>query len=156
MAKPNHLAELEKHAEQIRNKLHVPKQNALFEVAVEAGYLAALADGNVDADERAAIVKAVETLSVGAVIEWETEALLDSCAARAKAEGIEARRTAAGKALAGLGHPDVGLFFAAVIAHASDGIDDQEKASLEAIGAAAGLDAAAVAKVLDSVKAELG
>ena len=156
MAKPNHIAELEKHAEEIRKQLHVPKQNELFELAVEAGYLAALADGNVDADERAAIVKAVETLSVGAVIEWETEGLLDSCAAKAAKDGAAARSEACGKALAALGQPDVALFIAAIVAHASDGLDDKEKAALATIGKAAGLDDAAIAKSLERAAAAFG
>jgi len=115
------LADIEAHAGSIRSQLNVPKQNEVFRAAVEAGYLTALADGEVDADERKAMVHAIELLSEGAVIEWETENLLDECAARAEKEGAPARMTAVGKALAELGHADVGIFFAAVIARASKG-----------------------------------
>ncbi len=79
MAKPD-ISNLEARAESIRAELRVPKQNEVFRAAVEAGYLAARADGHVDAEETAAIVRAVEILSSGAVVEWETEELVPECA----------------------------------------------------------------------------
>ncbi len=115
-AKSAALAEIETHAQGIRDKLKVPKQNELFRAAVEAGYLAALADGNVDENERDILVRAVEVLSQGAVVEWETESELDACASRATDQGPEARATAVGKALASLGQADVGLYIAALVA----------------------------------------
>lgn len=130
---------LDKHAETVRKELAVPKQNEVFRVAVEAGYLSALADGEVDAAERKAIAHAVEVLSVGAVIEWETEALLDECAARVAEEGADARARAIGAALKELRQPDAGLLFAAFVAEASGGVDGKESAVLESIGKAAGL-----------------
>ena len=77
---------LEDYADQIRDDLKVPNQSSVFAHAVEAGYLAARADGEVDAAERAILAKAVELLSQGSVIEWETETLLEECAARAEKE----------------------------------------------------------------------
>ena len=142
------LADIEAHAGSIRSALNVPKQNEVFRAAVEAGYLTALADGEVDATERAAMVRAIELLSEGAVIEWETENLLDECAAQAEKEGVPARTAAVGKALAGLGQADAGLFFAAVIARASKGIDKKEAEALKAVGAAAGLAADKVGEIV--------
>jgi tellurite resistance protein len=139
---------LEKHADEIRKALQVSKQNDVFRVAVEAGYLAALADGTVDAEERETIVKAVHTLSVGAVIEWEAEALLDECSARAEKEGAAARAKACGQELAALGHPEAGLLFAAVVAGATGGIDGREKKVLEAVAEAAGIKKAALGPLL--------
>jgi tellurite resistance protein len=130
---------LEDHAAQIREELKVPNQSALFECAVEAGYLAALADGNVDAEERSTLAKAVELLSQGAVIEWETENLLDSCASRAQKEGAEARATAVGKKLEELGQAEVGMLIAAVVARATNGVEKAEADVLKSIGKAAGL-----------------
>ena len=85
------LAELEKHAVEIRKELKVPKQNEVFEVATEAGFLVAHADGVFDEKERAVMVKAIEVLSVGAIVEWEVETLLDACADRAKGDGDSKR-----------------------------------------------------------------
>ena len=102
------LAELEAHAASIRSELKVPKQNDVFRVAVEAGYLTALADGEVDAAERATMVRAVDLLSAGAVIEWETEALLEECEARAAKDGAAKRAAAVGESLAALGQAEAG------------------------------------------------
>lgn len=68
--------ELDVLAQRIAGELKRKEQSALFRAAVEPGHLAALADGEADASERAAMVKAIETLSAGAVIEWEVEALV--------------------------------------------------------------------------------
>jgi len=135
----HHLADLEKHAEEIRKDLKVPKQNEVFRAAVEAGYLAALADGTVDKTELATIAKAVEILSVGAVIEWETDSLLEECAARAKSDGAAKRAEAVGKELADLGQAEAGVLFAAMVARATKGIDKKEADVLKAVGNAAGL-----------------
>jgi len=143
------LADIEAHATSLRSELRVPQQNEVFRAAVEAGYLTALADGEVDETERSAMIRAIELLSEGGVIEWETESLLDDCAARAKKDGAAARTTAVGKALAALGQAEVGIFFAAIVARASKGIDKTEIEALKAVGAAAGL---AKDKVADIVK----
>ncbi len=145
--------DLEAHAKSIREGLKVPKQNEVFRAAVEAGYLAALADGEVDDEEHAAMVRAVDLLSEGAVIEWETEELLDECRQRAEAQGAQARAEAVGKELAGLGQAQAGVFFAAVVARASKGVDKKEADVLKAVGAAAGLTSDAVKDILKRTSA---
>jgi hypothetical protein len=111
MAKPD-IADLQSRAESIRAELRVPKQNEVFKAAVEAGYLAARADGVVDAEEAAAIVRAVELLSTGAVIEWEAEELVAECARKADAETPGARAAAVGAELAALEQGEAGIYFA--------------------------------------------
>lgn len=148
MSKPNALAELEQHATSIRRDLNVPKQNEVFRVAVEAGYLAAMGDGNMDALERETVVKAVEVLSEGAVIEWETETLLDDCAALAKKEGAMVRAKAVGEALKALGQGPAGLLFAAVIARVTKGVDKGEAEVLKAVANAAGIAAEEVKAIV--------
>jgi len=139
MAKANNLSDLEKHADAIRKDLQVPKQSEVFAAAVEAGYLAALADGEADAEEMATIAKAVGILSVGAVIEWEAETLLEECAARAKAEGAEKRAAAVGAKLKELGQAEAGILLAAYVARATNGVEKKEAEVLKAVGSAAGL-----------------
>jgi tellurite resistance protein len=146
-------ADLEKHADAIRKDLAVPKQNEVFEAAAEAGFLAANADGNVDAEERAMLVSAIDTLSKGAVIEWEADSLIESCAARAKSQGDDARAAAVGARLKELGQPEAGLLFAAFVAQASGGIDKKESAVLHAIGKASGVAKTKVAALLKRVGA---
>ena len=140
MAKPD-IADLESRAESIRAELRVPKQNEVFKAAVEVGYLAARADGEVDDDETAAIVKAVEILSAGAVIEWEAEELVAQCAKKADAETPAARAAAVGAELKALGQGEAAIYFAALVAHASKGIDKKEADVLKLVGKAAGLTA---------------
>ncbi|MBX3192693.1 MAG: hypothetical protein KF819_37255 [Labilithrix sp.] len=132
---------LEDYADEIRQELNVPRQSEVFAAAVEAGYLAARADGEVDATERATLTKAVELLSQGAVIEWETETLLDACQARADKDGAEARATQVGELLKSLGQSEAGLLVAAFVARATNGVEKSEAEVLKAIGKAAGLTA---------------
>ncbi len=130
---------LEDHAAEIRKELPVPTQSAVCDAAVEAGYLAALADGNVDKDERATLSRAVELLSQGLVIEWETETLLDTCAARAEKDGAGTRAEEVGKKLESLGQAEAGLLVAALVARATNGVEKSEAEVLKTIGKAAGL-----------------
>jgi tellurite resistance protein len=132
---------LEEYADEIRAELKVPHQSEVFAHAVEAGYLAARADGEVDKSERDVLTKAVEMLSQGAVIEWETEALLDECATRAEKDGADARATTVGEALKKLGQAEAGLLVAAFVARATNGVHKAEAEVLKSIGKAAGLTA---------------
>ena len=132
---------LEEHADQIRDDLKVPHQSVVFGHAVEAGYLAARADGEVDKNEREVLTKAVELLSKGAIIEWETETLLDECATRAEKDGAEVRAQKVGEALKELGQAEAGLLVAAFVARATNGVEKSEAEVLKAIGKAAGLSA---------------
>lgn len=130
---------LEDHAAKIRAELNVPRQDELFKAAVEAGYLTARADGGVDDTERDVLVQAVEVLSQGIVIEWETTGLLDDCEKLCDAEGIEARADKVGGALKELGAAEAGLFVAALVARATKGVEKSEAELLKAIGKSAGV-----------------
>lgn len=150
---PLKTTELDKFAQQIASELKGKDQNALFRVAVEAGHLAALADGDADAAEHAAMVKAIETLSAGAVIEWEVEALLTECEERIGAEGPIARGEAVGKTLKDLKQVEAGLFIASLVAFATGGIDKKEAGVLERIGVAAGLAKSDIAGIVKRARA---
>jgi tellurite resistance protein len=150
------LAELEKHAETIRAELKVPRQSDVFRAAVEAGYLTALADGKVDETEVESLARAVEILSVGAVIDWETETLIDECAERANEEGAAKRATAVGAQLKALGQAEAGLLIAAIVARASKGIDKKEAEVLKNVGAAAGVSADSIKAIVKRATSILG
>lgn len=132
---------LEDYADQIRDDLKVPNQSSVFAHAVEAGYLAARADGVVDRDEKAVLARAVELLSQGSVLEWETETLIEECVARAEKDGPEARMKAVGEGLKELGQPEAGLLVAAFVARATNGVEKSEADVLKQIAKAAGLNA---------------
>jgi tellurite resistance protein len=145
MAKP---ISLEDHAESIRAELNVPRQGDVFKAAVEAGYLTARADGGVDETERDVLVKAVELLSHGLVLEWETESLIDECKARADEEGVEARATKVGETLKELDQAEAGLFIAALVARATKGVAKSEAELIKSIGKTAGLSADKIKNVV--------
>jgi len=100
------------------------------------------------------LVKAIEILSTGAVIEWEVESLLEGCESRAKADGAAKRADAVGAKLKTLGQPEAGVLFAAFVAEASGGIDKSESSVLHAIGKAAGLTKQKVTALLKKVGAK--
>jgi tellurite resistance protein len=133
------IADLEQHAERLRSELHVPHQNEVFRAAVEAGYLVATADGTFDDTERETLVKAIEILSVGAVIEWEVDTLLDECEAHSNKDGAAKRAETVGAELKRLGGAEAGLLLAAAVARATKKVDKKEAEVLKAVGAAAGL-----------------
>ncbi len=132
---------LEQYADDIRADLKIPRQSEVFAHAVEAGYLAARADGEVDGDERSVLVKAVGLLSQGLVIEWEIESLLDECEARAESQGADERANQLGSALKDLGQAEAALLVAAFVARATNGVAKSEAEVLKSIGKAAGLSA---------------
>jgi tellurite resistance protein len=142
------IADLEAQAAGIRKELQVPQQSDVFAAAVEAGYLTSLADGAVDATELGTMIRAVEILSEGVVVEWEAETLLEECAERAKLEGVAARAEAVGRRLAHLEQAHAGLYFAALVARASNGIDKKEADVLKAVATAAGVSADAVRDIV--------
>jgi tellurite resistance protein len=142
------LVDLEAQADSIRKQLQVPKQSDVFRVSVEAGYLASQADGEVDEAELATMVRAIEILSEGAVVEWEAETLLAECAERAKVEGAAARCLSVGRELAALGQAPTGLYFAALVARSSNGVDKKEADVLKAIAVSAGVSADAVRDIV--------
>jgi tellurite resistance protein len=139
---------IEDHADKIRAELSVPRQNEVFKAAVEAGYLTARADGGVDKTEREVLVQVVEVLSKGLVLEWETDGLIDDYEKLTDAEGVEQRAAKVGSTLKELGHPEAGLFVAALVARATKGVDKSEAELLKAIGKSAGVGMDAVRDIV--------
>lgn len=131
---------LEEEAERLRAELPVSqREGELFHTAIEAGYLVARADGDVDATELEVLARAVERLSAGLAIAWKTDGLIDECKRRADEEGLEGRAAKVGAALKKLGQAEAGLFVAALVARATKGVDRSEAQLLQTIGTSAGL-----------------
>ena len=149
---PN-LEYLEQQADAVRGGLAGQHQAELFQLAVEAGYLAALADGGEDETEREALVQAVESLSKGLVIEWETEAVLTEVAARITSQGAAARATAVGERLKELGQAEAAILVGALVAHASGGVEKKEAVVLEKIATAAGLAKGQIVSIVKKARA---
>jgi tellurite resistance protein len=130
---------VQQQAQAVRKELSGNNQSALFEAAVEAGFLTALANGTEDPGEREALVKAIEILSEGYVIEWEVEPLIEKISERIDTQGSDARCAEVGKKIKELGQAEAALLIGAIVAHATAGIDKQEAQVLEKIGTGAGL-----------------
>ncbi len=143
---------LEQQAQAVRASLQGPDQSALFEAAVEAGYLTALADGVEDEGERDALVKAIEILSEGLVLEWEVAPLVEKIYGRIHAEGNDARCAAVGKRIKELDQAEPVLLIGAIVAHATGGIDKQEAGVLEKIGTAAGVAKGQIASIVKKAR----
>jgi len=143
---------LEAQANEVRKTLPAHRADELFQVAAEAGYLTALADGGEDAEERAALIVSLEVLSKGSVIEWETETFVDTAYAKVQAEGVEARCNAVGERLKELGNAEAGLLIGAIVAYASNGIEKSEAQMLEKIGNAAGIQRKQIAEIVKKAR----
>lgn len=146
-------AYLEAQASAVRNSLPAHRADEVFALAAEAGYLTAIADGNDDEDEKKALASALELLSKGLVIEWETAHFLEQSYARVQAEGTDARCSAIGARLAELGNAEAGILIGAIVAYASNGIEKSEAQMLEKIGTAAGLQRNQVAAIVKKARA---
>src|SRR5262245_18769643 len=123
-------AELEKYAQILKKELKAHKQNQVFRAAVEGGVLCALADGEVDAKEKEALMTALPILSAGLVLEWEVETLVEECFEKIGAEGPIGRQQSVGLEMKNLGQAEAALFVASVVAFAVGGIDKREAATL--------------------------
>lgn len=145
-------ADLKKIAAEMRKVLTGPTLNQVYRQAMEAGYLCALADGEADAGEKEAIVKAMHDLSSGLVVEWEVDAMMDECNEAIGSEGHEARAKAVGAKLKELGQAEAGLLLGAYTALATGGLDKKEAGTLEKIGSAAGVTKNQVANLVKQVK----
>jgi uncharacterized tellurite resistance protein B-like protein len=144
--------ELQTIAAAIRKELPVGQQDELFRLAVESGYLAALADGNADAEERTMIAEAITEISDGVVVEWEVEVLLNECNELIGMEGHHGRCAAIGQRLKELGHERTGLMLAALVALATGGLDELEVKMLQRIADAAGVANAQLAEVVKEAR----
>lgn len=144
---------LEQQAETVRQSLVGSHKDEVFKLAVEAGYLTALADGTEDANEREALVSAIGVLSQGMVIEWEIEGFLGEAYARIQAEGADGRAASVGARLKELESAEAGLLIGAIVACATSGVDKKEAGVLEKIGAAAGIAKSQVGSIVKKARA---
>ena len=144
--------QLVEYAETVRNELTAMKQNEVYKIAVEIGYLAANADGTIEDSEKEALVAAVEVLSQGAVIEWEADALFEE--AQSSGDDGLVRAEALGARLKELDQANAGVLVGAFVAQSASGIDRAEAKVLRAVGKGAGINERKVRELLKQVGAE--
>jgi tellurite resistance protein len=127
----------------------------LFNAVIEAGYLVAAADGTVDSAELATLKRAVLALTGDEMQAEELDTLVEDLVDLRKTQGELSRCKAVGELLAAHRAGDEGLYLAAAIAYASNGLDRKELAVLERIAQAAGISQAALVTLATQVRSDL-
>lgn len=130
-------------------------RSLLFNAAVEAAYLVAAADGTVDRTELGMLKRAIVTLADGQLTSDEVDSLIDDLVDLRTTQGEAERCRAVGSLLAAHNAADEGLYLAAAIAYATNGLDRKELSVLERIAAAAGMSQAALITLATQVRDEL-
>lgn len=128
-----------------------PNAAALFEAIVEAAYLVATADGELDETEREAFGRVVAQACHGAVSEDQIGALLSDLADQLAEDGLEKRIEMVGRTIAKEEHQREVLRIAGFLASISGGVSDVERRVLEAMAEAFGLESGAVEAELQRV-----
>lgn len=121
--------------------------NAVVDLAV----LVALADGTIDEAEMAALAESIGTLVGGMLDPRMTRRVIRESRAKIEAIGVEARARAIGESLAAHGAAEGGLRLALSIGMASEGLSAVERARVELIAQAAGVDAAGLDELTRSI-----
>lgn len=121
-----------------------PRAAVLFEAVVEAAFLVANADGEFDADERAAFEDVVVRASGEKVDARQVQALLGDLAELLDEDGLDTRIKMIGRAVSNQVHQREVLRVAALLAHISGGVSDVEKNVLDALAGAFDLDESTV------------
>ena len=125
-------------------KLAGRERRAIVAVLLEAACAVAVADDHADAEERA-VLDEVARMMGGVELDDRARArLVESAERAAHKSGILVRCEQVGARLKKLGHAELGLAIAAVVAEASHGVDPPELAALQRLAAGAGVPDAAL------------
>lgn len=132
-----------------------PESAQLFCAVFEAGFLIAQADGRFDRTERAHLHRALRALSDEAILADDVDAMLSGFTASLSREGAEARALAVGRLLRARGVSEAGVFLAAGIACASDGLSQVELKALETLARHAGLGFERLSLLVEAIRHDL-
>ena len=117
-----------------------PEAAALFEAVVESAYLVANSDGHFDETE--------VTACQGAVVDGQIHALIEDLADLLGEDGVDKRVEMVAKSISRADHQQEVLRVAALLAHVSGGVSDEERELLSKLQRAFGLDESALARAL--------
>lgn len=121
-----------------------PAAAALFEALVEGAFLIANADGEFDADERAAFEHVVLSATGKRIAEGQLSALLEDLAQLLTEDGIAKRLEVVGKTVTKPEQQREVLRVAALIGCISGGVSDVERSTMGALAQSFGLGSDAV------------
>jgi tellurite resistance protein len=122
--------------------------NAVVDLAV----IVALADGTIDDAEMAALAESIGTLVGGMLDPRMTRHVVRESRAKIEAAGVEARARTIGESLAAHGAAEEGLRLALAIGLASEGLVEAERARIELVALAAGVDPATLTALAQSIE----
>jgi tellurite resistance protein len=129
---------------------------ALFEAIVEAAYLVAKADGELDAAERRAFERVVVSACGGCITPKQIQALLADLEDQLREDGLDRRVASLALAVHKKEQAVEILRIAALLADASEGISDVERSVLGKIAGACKLEPREVDTAIEDVRAALG
>ena len=133
-----------------------PAAAALFEALVEGAFLVAHADGEFDAEERAAFEQVVLAATKGRVAGEQLTALLADLEQQLGEDGAEVRLAFLAKSVAKPEHQREVVRVAALMGQISGGVSDVERGVLVRIAQGFGLGEAAVSDAMTAAEAVLG
>jgi tellurite resistance protein len=132
-----------------------PAAVALFETIVEGAYLVANADGAFDDQERRVFERMVVEACGGTVTSQQIAALLCDLHSQLRAGGIDRRIESVAASVSKREHAKEVLRVAALMAQASHGVSEIERAVVAKLGARCGLDGSDVDEALADATAAL-
>jgi tellurite resistance protein len=132
-----------------------PAAAALFEAVVEAAFLVANSDGVFDDDERRAFESVVETACNNQVQLKQLDALLADLCEQLNEDGIDKRARMVARTITRKDHQLEVLRIAALMAHISGGVSEEERRVLEALAKGFSLPGESVGEALDQAEAAL-
>lgn len=112
-----------------------PAAAALFEATIEAAFLVANSDGVFDDEERAAFESVVQSACNGQVQHTQLSALLADLCEQLADDGIEKRTRMVARTITRKDHQLEVLRIAALMAHISGGVSQQERLVLDQLAA---------------------
>lgn len=132
-----------------------PSSAQLFCAVFEAGFLIAQADGRFDRAERGHMRRALLALSDDGVLADDADAMVSGFTASLSREGAAARIGAVGRLLQTHGVAEAGVYLAAGIGCASDGLSQVELMTLETLARHAGLGFERLSLLVEAIRADL-
>ena len=132
-----------------------PAAAALFEATVEAAFLVANSDGVFDPDERAAFQSVVVAGCNNNVQPAQLEALLADLSQQLNEDGIEKRARMVARSITRKDHQVEVLRIAALMAHISGGVSDEERKVIDVLARDFSLDIGEVDQALTQAEAAL-
>lgn len=132
-----------------------PASAQLFCAVFEAAHLIAKADGRFDRAERAHLHKALLALSDEGILADDVDAMLSGFTASLSRDGAAARCEAVGRVLLSHNVSEAGIYLAAGVACASEGLSQVELKTLETIARHAGLPFERLSTLVDAIRVDL-